>query len=119
MITRTSIKCTNVDTGEVKVFRSMNEAAAKIGVTEGAIRYAMKKDGRKCRGWAFEQVPTVCAVRTKDDGNYYLCEVAEGGGGFDVLGEDGGYIPGSDVAEVFDVTENFNGVRNGKKEKPY
>lgn len=119
MITRMSIKCTHLDTRETRVFRSVNEAASWIGVTEGAIRYTMRKEGRVCRGWMFEQVPTVCVVRMKDDGNYYVCEVADGGGGFDVLGEDGGYLHGKDAAEVWDVTENFNGIRNGKKEKSY
>ena len=116
MITVESIKCTRIDTGEAKIFRSVNAAAGGLGVTEGAIRYAMKKEGRSCKGWSFEKVPTVYVVKMADDGNYYLCEAAEGGGGFDVLGEDGGFLQDQDVAEVWDVTENFNGIRNGRSD---
>lgn len=116
MITRSSVKATEVRTGIVRIFRSMNEAAGAIGVTEGAVRFAMKRKGRACKGWSFEAVPSVFVVRMKDDGNYYVCEKSEGGGGFDVLGEDGGYLQSKDVAEVWDVTENFNRVRNGLSE---
>lgn len=103
----------------VRIFRSMNEAAVCIGVTEGAVRFAMKRKGRSCKGWSFEPVPSVFVVRMKDDGDYYVCERSEGGGGFDVLGDDGGYLREQDVAEVWDVTENFNRIRNGKEEKSH
>ena len=116
MITRFSILAVNDDTGGRRVFRSANEAAREIGVTEGAVRYALRNGGL-CRGWRFDPVPTVVVVRMRDDWNYYVCEVAEGGGGYDMLGEDGGYIQARDVAELWDVTENFNRIRNGKAEK--
>lgn len=119
MITRSSVKATEVRTGLVRIFRSMNEAAGWIGVTEGAVRFAMKRKGRTCKGWTFEIVPSVFVVRMKDDGNYYVCERSDGGGGFDMLGEGGGYLQAKDVAEVWDVTENFNGIRNGKEEKSH
>lgn len=116
MITRFSIKATEVRTGMVRIFRSMNEAATRIGVTEAAVRFAMKRAGRTCKGWSFETVPSVFVVRMKDDGNYYVCEKSEGGDGFDMLGDDGGYLLRKDVAEIWDVTENFNRVRDGRKE---
>lgn len=116
MITAESIKCTKIGSREARIFRSVNAAATGIGVTEGAIRYAMKKEGRCCKGWVFERVPSVFLVKMADDGNYYLCELADGGGGFDVLGEDGGFLQDQDVAEFWDVTENFNRIRNGREE---
>lgn len=115
-MTRKSIKVKEVRSGLTRIFRSPREAAYFIGVTDGAIRYAVQNSSI-CRGWLVEEVPTVYVVRMKDDGNYYVCEKTEGGGGFDMLGEDGGYLQESDVAEVWDVTENFNRVRNGKNEK--
>lgn len=115
MITMMSIRATKESTGEARVFRSAMEAGREIGVTEGAIRYAMRK-GVGCRGWRFEQIQTVCLVKMKDDGNYYVCTPAEGGGGFDMLAEDGEFLPTEGVLEVWDVTENFNRIRNGKYE---
>ena len=109
------MKATELVSGEVRIFRSPAEAAAIIGVSDTAVRLAVKA-GRPCRGWTVEQIPTVCAVRL-EDGNFFLCEVAEGGGGFDILGEDGGYIQRCEVAEVWDVTENMNRVRLGRYEK--
>lgn len=118
MKTMSSVKATETSTGSVRIFRSMNEAADRIGVTEGAVRSAIRK-GRSCRGWSFELIPSVFVVRMKDDGNYYVCERSEGGGGFDMLGSDGGYLQDRDVAEFWDVTENFNRVRDGKEEKSH
>lgn len=119
MITRLSVKATEVRTGMVRIFRSMNEVAGELGVSEAAVRFAMKRPGRTCRGWSFERVASVFAVRMKDDGNYYVCERSEGGGGFDMLGNDGGYLQDADVDEIWDITENFNRVRNGKEEKSH
>lgn len=117
MITKYSVKASEVRTGMVRIFRSMNEAARELGVTEGAVRFAVKRKGRTCRGWSFECVPSVFVVRMKDDGNYYVCERSEGGDGFDMLGDDGEYLQRKDVAEIWDVTENFNWIRNGHKER--
>ena len=114
MITKTSIKCTDVGTGETWFFRSVNLAAHGLGVSEGAIRHAMK-ERRPCAGWVFERVPSVYLARMADDGNYYLCEVSDGGGGFDVMGDDGGFLPRRDVSELWDVTENFYEAKIWKK----
>jgi hypothetical protein len=106
MITKTSIRCTMVGTGETRFFRSVNLAASGLCVSEGAIRHAMR-EGRPCAGWMCERVPSVYVARMADDGNYYLCELSDGGGGFDVLGDDGGFLPRREIAELWNVTENF------------
>lgn len=53
--TRTPIKATNIRTGRSTTFKGQHDAARCLGINQGNINHALKRDG-SCYGYKFEYV---------------------------------------------------------------
>ena len=91
--------------GDVRVFRSITEAAAGLGVKPASVSYALKV-GSTCRGYSLAKVPRVWVVRTVDD-EYLVCR--REGEKYVALGAKSDVMYQADLMFSKEVTESFYG----------
>ena len=91
--------------GDVRVFRSITEAAKGLGVKPSSVSYALKA-GKTCKGYAIGKVPRIWVVRTVDD-EYMVCR--REGDKYVALGAKSDVMYQADLMLSKEITESFYG----------
>lgn len=93
--------------GEVLVFRSITEAAKRLGVTPASVSYALKV-GKTCKGYSLSRVPRVWVVKSVDD-EYLVCQKEDGR--FRTLGNKSEVLYPADLVWMKEITETIYGEK--------
>jgi hypothetical protein len=95
------VRAEQLGTGQIRVFKTVREASAGLGVTQQAVSRALARGGL-CRGCSLSRVQRFWMV--KDSAGEYLVCRRDRYGRFESIGRSGGVIDQKNVVAAKEIT---------------